>query len=137
MNLSTLVLVLLSIKATVLLCNMIHMHHYMWHFNTNKPVVKNPASFANVTNSSRSPPPNIIKKNNTRFNNSDSKTNGEFLFYTIIKPHINCIFDVGCRDSDFIDFEGEVHYFDPVHDFIEKLSKQPNRNKKAYLIALV
>ena len=75
MNLSTLVLVLLSIKATVLLCNMIHAHHCMNLLTRNKPVVENPASFANVTNSSRSPPPNIIKKNKTRFNNSDSNIN--------------------------------------------------------------
>lgn len=60
MNLSTLVLILFSIKATVLLCNVIHMHHYMGHFTTNKPVVENP---------------NIIKKNETRFNNSDSNIN--------------------------------------------------------------
>ncbi len=32
------------------------------------------------------------------------------------------IFDVGCRsDSDYIDFTGEVHYFDPVNEFIENL----------------
>jgi len=60
MNLSTLVLVLLSIKATVLLCNMIHMHHCMNLLTRNKPVVENP---------------DIIKKNETRFIRRDSNVN--------------------------------------------------------------
>lgn len=75
MNLSTLVFILLSIKATVLLCNMIHMHHYMNLLTRNKPVVENPESFTNVTNSSRSPPLYILKNNETRFNKPDSNIN--------------------------------------------------------------
>lgn len=67
------------------------------------------------------------------FNNSDSKTNGEFNFFMKIKDNINIIFDVGCRsDSEFINFNGEVHYFDPVNDFIENLKKIKNENKKSY-----
>lgn len=67
------------------------------------------------------------------FNNCNSKTNGELLFYTNIKPNIQVIFDVGCRaDSEFTDFEGDVHYFDPVKYFIDTLSKQPHQNKHAY-----
>lgn len=66
-------------------------------------------------------------------NNWDPKTNGEHKFYMNIKDKISVIFDIGCRsDSEFIDFNGEVHYFDPVNEFIEKLSKQPNLNKTAY-----
>ena len=50
------------------------------------------------------------------FNNDNSKTNGEQLFFDIIKNDINVIFDVGCRsDTEFINFEGECHYFDPVN----------------------
>ena len=67
------------------------------------------------------------------FNNIDSKTNGEELFYINIKNNIKVIFDVGCRqDSLFIDFDGEVHYFDPIKEFIDNLSKQSNKNKKSY-----
>lgn len=34
----------------------------------------------------------------------------------------NVIFDVGCRsDSEFVNFHGEVHYFDPVNEFIVDL----------------
>jgi FkbM family methyltransferase len=63
------------------------------------------------------------------FNNCDSKTNGEYKFFMDIKDHINCIFDVGCRsDSEFIYFTGEVHYFDPVDQFIEELKKNNNVN---------
>jgi len=50
-----------------------------------------------------------------------------------IKDKINVIFDVGCRsDTEFIHFTGEVHYFDPVNDFIEQLKKQNNINKSSY-----
>lgn len=66
------------------------------------------------------------------FNNCDCDTNGEKLFFKHIKHYTHRIFDVGCRnDSIFIDFEGEVHYFDPVFQFIDNLSKQPNKNTKA------
>jgi FkbM family methyltransferase len=50
-----------------------------------------------------------------------------------IKDKIECIFDVGCRaDSEFVNFAGEVHYFDPVNQFIEELKKNKNVNKSAY-----
>ena len=67
------------------------------------------------------------------FNNCDSKTNGEYLFLTKIAPHINTIFDVGCRkDSDFTRFNGVVHYFDPVEEFINDLKTQENTNARSY-----
>jgi hypothetical protein len=46
-----------------------------------------------------------------------------------IKNKINIIFDVRCRsDSKFTSFEGEVHYFEPVENFIKNLSLQKNKN---------
>ena len=67
------------------------------------------------------------------FNNCNSKTNGEYDFFLKIKDSIQTVFDVGCRsDSEFTEFEGEVHYFDPVSSFIEDLSKQPNKNKTSH-----
>ena len=67
------------------------------------------------------------------FNNCNSKTNGEHRFFMYIQNKINVIFDVGCRsDSEFINFSGEVHYFDPIHEFIEQLKKQKNANKISY-----
>lgn len=67
------------------------------------------------------------------FNNCNSKTNGEYLFFRNIKDNIKVIFDVGCRsDSEFIEFEGDVHYFDPVDDFINKLKQIKNLNKNSY-----
>jgi len=67
------------------------------------------------------------------FNNCNSETNGEYKFFMDIKDNINCIFDVGCRsDSEFIYFTGEVHYFDPVNEFIENLKKIKNVNKRSY-----
>jgi FkbM family methyltransferase len=67
------------------------------------------------------------------FNNCDSNTNGERFLYNKIKPYINIIFDVGCKeDSMFIDFEKEVHYFDPVYEYIHRLSNQVINNKSSY-----
>ena len=67
------------------------------------------------------------------FNNCNSKTNGELNFFNNIKNSINIIFDVGCReDSEFIHFGGEVHYFDPVNDFMKNLRNQDNSNKLSY-----
>jgi len=67
------------------------------------------------------------------FNNDNPKTNGEELFYRNIKDNITSIFDVGCRsDTEFNTFEGEVHYFDPVNEFIENLKKQSNNNKLSF-----
>ena len=67
------------------------------------------------------------------FNNCNSKKNGEQYFYKLIKDNINVIFDVGCRsDSEFLNFNGEVHYFDPVPEFIEKIKSKPNFNKESY-----
>lgn len=60
-------------------------------------------------------------------------TNGEEKFFVDIKDKISVIFDVGCRsDSLFNYFNGEVHYFDPINEFIEKLKEQPNLNKASY-----
>ena len=65
--------------------------------------------------------------------NDDPVTNGESLFYNQIKNNITTIFDVGCRaDSLFSDFKGNVHYFDPVESFIDKLKAQPNSNIQSH-----
>jgi FkbM family methyltransferase len=67
------------------------------------------------------------------FNVCDPKQNGEELFFINNQDRMHVIFDVGCRaDSEYINFEGEVHYFDPIAEFIDNLSKQPNKNLNAY-----
>jgi len=67
------------------------------------------------------------------FNICNSKENGEEKFFNNIKDNINIVFDVGCCvDSEYINFKGEVHYFDPVKEFIDNLSKQPNQNMQSY-----
>lgn len=67
------------------------------------------------------------------FNECDSKKNGEYKFFIDIKDSINVIFDVGCRTySEYINFSGDVHYFDPVNSFIESLKLQKNLNKNSY-----
>jgi FkbM family methyltransferase len=63
----------------------------------------------------------------------DPKTNGEEKFFMSIKDNIHIIFDVGCRsDSEFIYFNGEVHYFDPMESFIDNLKNQTINNKISY-----
>ena len=67
------------------------------------------------------------------FNNDNPKTNGENNFFMNIKDKIEVIFDVGCRtDSEFSLFEGKVHYFDPINEFIETLKTQQNNNTLSY-----
>jgi hypothetical protein len=73
---------------------------------------------------------NINSISHIIFNNCDCNKNGESLFYNNIKNKINTIFDIGCRyDSLFINFEGEVHYFDPDNEAITKLKDNENKNK--------
>jgi FkbM family methyltransferase len=58
---------------------------------------------------------------------------GELLVYNHIRERITSIFDIGTRDeSYFTDFEGDVHYFEPVASHIESLKQKPNKNKNAY-----
>ena len=67
------------------------------------------------------------------FNNCNSQTNGELKFFMDIKDKINIIFDVGCRsDSEYLNFKGEVHYFDPVTEFVINLKNKNNINKSSY-----
>jgi FkbM family methyltransferase len=66
------------------------------------------------------------------FNNCDSQTNGEIQFYNYIKDSIKVIFDVGCKyDSEYLNFPGEVHYFDPIERYVDQLSAKENKNEKA------
>lgn len=72
--------------------------------------------------------------NRNIFNNCNSKTNGEYNYYRYLveKRNIKNIFDVGSRyDSDFLSFNGEVHYFEPVIDFLNKLKQKKNNNSKS------
>lgn len=67
------------------------------------------------------------------FNNSDIETNGEQNFFFNIKDNIKIIFDVGCRiTSQYTNFTEEVHYFDPMNDYVECLRGQINLNKTSY-----
>jgi FkbM family methyltransferase len=76
---------------------------------------------------------NITREYKMFNNNCNSKTNGESKFLREIEGKINVIFDVGCRyDTEFTMFHGEVHYFDPVTDYIENLKTQYNANKISY-----
>jgi FkbM family methyltransferase len=76
-----------------------------------------------------------VKKDlpNNILDNCDQKSNGETLFYNSIRNNINVIFDVGSRfDSEFLDFKGDVHYFEPVLQYIEKLKQSCFENKVSY-----
>lgn len=63
------------------------------------------------------------------FGDSRPEYNGELAFYEKIRPRIKTIFDVGSRDcSLFMDFPGEVHYFDPNPTFMDAMTKRLDRN---------
>ena len=67
------------------------------------------------------------------FNNCDHSTNGELFYFNSIKNSINTIFDIGSRyDSEYINFEGEVHYFEPVQEFLTTLKTFSTKNKCSY-----
>ncbi len=67
------------------------------------------------------------------FNNCNSETNGELLFFNSIKDNISIIFDVGARtNSEYINFNGVVHYFEPVDSYISELKKIKTMNKFSY-----
>lgn len=67
------------------------------------------------------------------FNKKNPNNNGEYLFYKTDCNDFNIIFDVGCRtDSIYLDFSGEVHYFDPDSNFIKTISSMKNFNQKCY-----
>jgi len=54
-------------------------------------------------------------------------------FKQVVEGFAKVIFDVGCRfDSVFSTFNGEVHYFEPNAQFLEKLNPLVN-NTKSYL----
>ena len=67
------------------------------------------------------------------FRNDDSSTNGEEKFFSSIRANCKVIFDVGSRyDSIFQECkDADVHYFDPVSPFLEKL-KLVAKNKIAH-----
>lgn len=65
---------------------------------------------------------------NACFNNCDPRTNGEFNLIRNLKNN-KIIFDVGCRNqSEFVDYFGEVHYFEILPKFLKELEAKPNKN---------
>jgi len=67
----------------------------------------------------------------SQFGDSNLRSNGELQFFNNIRTKINSIFDVGSNiDSPYIDFHGEVHYFEPL-PLIHELVIKSNKNKKA------
>ena len=78
---------------------------------------------------------NMINKNeriDLCFNNCNSETNGELNLFKNLLPN-KTILDVGCRyDSEFLKYDGEVHYFEPVFEFFEKIKAiKDNVNAKS------
>jgi FkbM family methyltransferase len=64
----------------------------------------------------------------TWFNNCNSETNGEKHLVSSIPPN-RIVFDIGTRDnSELINYPGEVHYFEPVQSFIDKLATYTTQN---------
>ena len=62
-----------------------------------------------------------------------NKDDPESLFFNSIKDSCKIIFDVGAReDSIYLDFHGDVHYFEPVAEFLNNLEQQPRKNTNAF-----
>lgn len=66
------------------------------------------------------------------FNNCNPETNGERNLIRSLPAGLT-IFDVGCRsDSELLSYKGEVHYFDPVPEFIDQIELKANTNIRSY-----
>ena len=55
----------------------------------------------------------------------------EINYFEKIKDECNVIFDVGASYSPYLNYEKEVHYFDPQPSAIDLLKTQTNRNTKS------
>lgn len=68
------------------------------------------------------------------FNNTNPASNGEITFFNKIKEKCNVIFDVGSRsESIFLNNNGKnVHYFEPVSNFITILKKKENNENAKF-----
>jgi len=68
------------------------------------------------------------------FNDSNTITNGEKMFYeNMIKNTTKCIFDVGSSNSSgYLDFQGTVHYFEPIKHLLDELKLLPNSNSYSF-----
>ena len=65
----------------------------------------------------------------------ESKLNGEVNFFNFLIQNFSpkIVFDVGWRDdSDFLSFNGEVHYFEPFSSAIQTLKSKSNNNTKSF-----
>ena len=78
--------------------------------------------------------PNVCIQPTYNLNNDcNPETNGEYSFFNSIQNKIKVIFDVGSRnDSQFTDYNQEVHYFEPDPNFYQQIKNKPNRNKLSY-----
>ena len=64
------------------------------------------------------------------YNNDNPKTNGEVDYIRKLPPN-RVVFDIGTKEhSDFADYPGEVHYFDPVPKFIDTLMTHSTQNTR-------
>jgi hypothetical protein len=52
-------------------------------------------------------------------------------YFNKIKEDCDVIFDIGSSYSPYVDFEKEVHYFDPQPSVIELLKETPKINTKS------
>lgn len=68
----------------------------------------------------------------SHLNNSNSATNGEKHYISSLPPGLT-IFDIGSRnDSEFADYLGIVHYFEPMKEAINILKSKPTRNTASF-----
>lgn len=64
----------------------------------------------------------------------EATTESEFAFYEKIKGNLKVIFDVGSSNqTEFLDFPGEVHYFDPLPQYLARIPLDSIKNSKFFL----
>ena len=63
----------------------------------------------------------------------DPVLESEVNFFNRIVDKVEVIFDVGAyNDSPYVQFSGEVHYFEPYSQYLLELQQLPNSNEKTF-----
>tara|TARA_R110000824_G_scaffold274672_1_gene463397 strand:- start:1212 stop:1838 length:627 start_codon:yes stop_codon:yes gene_type:complete len=63
---------------------------------------------------------------------SDALSYGEEIYFESIKDNVSIIFDVGSQKSEYLEFSGEVHYFEPVVKELNILKNRETKNTQSY-----
>jgi len=75
----------------------------------------------------------ILYEENIKPNIENRINTPEYIFYINLSNTFKTIFDIGCQDNSiYTNFNGEVHYFEPVKKLLVNLKNKSTNNSKPY-----